>query len=252
MKALIIEDEGPIATLLESMLRELRTDIDIVGVTTDISGSVAAISAHPDLDIIFSDIKIDDGLSFSVYDRVSTNAMVVFTTAYNEYALKAFDYNCVDYLIKPISKDALERALNKFEQRIPHADESVIRATADDIRHQSLSNRKRVLLQRGSDTIIYEVDQICFIQTEKGNTRVFLKDGLWGDIDISLIELLKSLSPELFCRISRQVVVNIDSIKKLTPGLGRDTIISMKGPYEKQSFQITQERKKELLKLLEN
>ena len=250
MKALIIEDESPIAALLESMLRELRPDIDIVGVTTDIPGSVEAIYAHRDLDIIFSDIKIDDGLSFSVYDRVSTNAMVVFTTAYNEYALKAFDYNCVDYLIKPISRDALERALNKFECRLPRADESVIRATADDIRHQRLTSRKRVLLQRGSDSLIYEVDQICFIQTEKGNTRVFLKDGLWGDIDISLIELLKSLSPEKFCRISRQVIVNIDSIKKLSPGIGRDTIVALKEPYEKQQFQITQERKKELLDIL--
>ena len=250
MKALIIEDESPIAALLESMLRELRPDIDIVGVTTDIPGSVAAISAHPDLDIIFSDIKIDDGLSFSVYDRVSTNAMVVFTTAFNEYALRAFDYNCVDYLVKPISKAALERALSKFEMRWPRVDERVIRDTANDIRSQGVTSRKRVLLQRGSDTLIYEVEQICFIQTEKGNTRVFLKDGLWGDIDISLIELLKSLPSKKFSRISRQVIVSIDCIKKLSPGLGRDTVVTLKEPYEKQTILITQDRKKELLDLL--
>lgn len=252
MKALIIEDESPIAASLESMLRELRPDIDIVGVTTDIPGSVAAVSAHPDLDIIFSDIKIDDGLSFSVYDRVYTNAMVVFTTAFNEYALRAFDYNCVDYLVKPISKAALERALNKVERRLPRVDERIIRATANDIRHQDVTSRKRVLVQRGTDTLIYEVDQICFIQTERGNTRVFLKDGMWGDIDISLIELFKSLSHEEFCRVSRQVIVNIDSIKKFAPGLGRDTVITLKEPYGKQEFQITQDRKKELMELLEN
>lgn len=108
-----------------------------------------------------------------------------------------------------------------------------------------------MLLQRGSDMLIYDVEQICFIQTEKGNTRVFLMDGLWGDIDFSLVELLKSLSPEKFCRISRQIVVNIDSIIQLTPGPGRDTIMTMKTHHEKLSFPISQERKKELLKLLE-
>lgn len=252
MKVLIIEDEAPIATLLENMLRDLRQGIDIVGVTSDIPGSVAAISAHPDLDIIFSDIKIDDGLSFAVYDRVSTNAMVVFTTAYDEYALKAFDYNCVDYLLKPISKEALERALKKCGHRLPRADESIIRETAMDIRHQRVTFRKRFLLQRGTDTLIYEVDHICYIQTEKGNTRVFLDDGIWGDIDISLIELLKSLSPSIFCRISRQVIVNIGFVRKLTPGFGRDTVITLKEPYEQQTFLITQERKKALLDLFES
>lgn len=251
MKVLIIEDEAPIATLLESMLRDLRPGINIVGVTTDISGSVAAISAHSDLDIVFSDIKIDDGLSFAVYDRVSTNAMVVFTTAYNEYALKAFDYNCVDYLMKPISKNALERAIKKCELRLPRVDGSIIRATAMDIRHQRVTSRKRIFIQRGVDTLIYEVNHICYIQTEKGNTRVFLDDGIWGDVDISLLELLKSLPPNVFCRISRQVIVNIGFVRKLTPGSGRDTVITLKEPYKHQQFLVTQERKKELLDLLE-
>lgn len=250
MKVLIIEDEAPIATLLEIMLRDLRPGIDIVGVTTDISGSVAAISAHSDLDIVFSDIKIDDGLSFAVYERVSTNAMVVFTTAYNEYALKAFDYNCVDYLMKPISKNALERAIKKCELRLPRVDGSIICATAMDLRHQRVTSRKRIFIQRGVDTLIYEVDHICYIQTEKGNTRVFLDDGIGGDVDISLLELLKSLPPNVFCRISRQVIVNIGFVRKLTPGLGRDTVITLKEPYKHQQFLITQERKKELLDLL--
>ena len=113
MKALIIEDERPIAEAFRGSLLFLRPEIEIVGVTTNIKDSVAAISANPDLDIIFSDIKIDDGLSFSVFDKVDTEAMVVFTTAYDEYALKAFDYNCVDYLLKPVSEEALQRALTK-------------------------------------------------------------------------------------------------------------------------------------------
>ena len=252
MRVLIIEDESPVATLLEHLLRELRPGIDIVDITTDIPGSVAAISAHPDLDIIFSDIKIDDGLSFAVYERIHSDAMVVFTTAFDEYALKAFDYNCVDYLLKPISREALERALRKCERHLPRADENMIRAMVTDFRQQRALSRKRIFLQRGADTLIYEVDHICFIQTEKGNTRVFLDDGMWGNIDVSLIELLKSLSPTAFCRINRQVIVHVGAIRKLTPGQGRDTLVWLKEPYGQQPFLLSPEKKKELLTLLEN
>ena len=236
--------------LLENMIHELRPDLSILGVTTDITSSMNAISSHPDIDIIFSDIKIDDGLSFSVFEQVQTTAMIVFTTAYDEFALRAFEYNCVDYLMKPISKELLERALTKCEQRIPHADMMIIRSAVKEIRQQKVITRKRLLLQRGQDTMICNVNDICYIFTEKGNTRVFLKDRIWGDIDISLIELSKSLPDNQFCRVNRQAIVNISFVGGVAPGPGRDSIISLIIPYEGRQFQITQDRKKELLKHL--
>ena len=117
MKALIIEDESPISRMLEQKLHKLRPEIEIVGITTDIPESVSAIASNPDLDIIFADIRIDDGMSFSIFRQVSTEAQIVFTTAYDEYALKAFDYNCVDYLLKPVSEESLERALTRCEKQ---------------------------------------------------------------------------------------------------------------------------------------
>ena len=250
MKALIIEDEYAIADNLETMLRGLRPEIDIVGVTTNIPDSVSAVAGHPDLDIVFSDIKIDDGLSFSVFSRVNTGAMVVFTTAYDEYAIKAFEYNCVDYLMKPVSKDALEKALIKCERWLPHANGEDINTTADDICCGRIPYRKRLLLVKGKDTLIRSVEDVCYIMTEMGNVRVYLRDGLWGDVDSSLSELATSLPSEVFVRVNRQAIVNVNAIDKMTPGIGRDTVITMKEPYPKAQFYMTQERKKNLLALL--
>ncbi len=249
MKALIIEDEQPIAIAIENLLLSLRPGIEILGVAADIPGSIKAVKDNPNLDIIFSDIKIDDGLSFSVFDNVETNAMIVFTTAYDNYALKAFDYNCVDYLLKPVSPDALERALSRCEQRLPHVDTGVIRATTAGIIKEEVEYRNRIFLYRGNARLIISSDEICFIFTERGNTRAFLTNGMWGSTECSLIEFSQSLNPKQFCRINRQTIVNINFVKSITRGPGRDSTVFMKAPFDRQQFKMTAERKKELLSL---
>ena len=250
MKALIIEDERPIAEALRESLLSLRHEIEIVGVTTNIKDSVAAISANPDLDIIFSDIKIDDGLSFSVFDKVDTEAMVVFTTAYDEYALKAFDYNCVDYLLKPVSEEALQRALTKCESFRPRMDKETIRSTSESIINKDIKYRSKVFLEIGRETIIRDVADICYIHSEKGNTRVFVSDGTWGSIDNSLIDIINSLPPNVFYRINRQAIVNINRIDKITHGLGRESFVCLKAPFDSVQLKITQETRKYLMGLL--
>lgn len=249
MKALIIEDERSIAEALKALLVSLRPDIEVVGVTTNIRDSVKAVSSNPDLDIIFSDIKIDDGLSFSVFDKVETGALVVFTTAYDEYALKAFDYNCVDYLLKPVSEEALQRALTKCETFQPRADKTIIKATSEAILNQEIKYRSRIFLEVGRETVIRNISDICYIYSEKGNTRVFISDGSWGSVDDSLIEIIQSLPPS-FCRVNRQAIVNIDYIDKIAPRPGRDSLVFLKDPFAKIQFKITQETKKLLLDLL--
>lgn len=250
MKALIIEDERLSAEALRGALVSLKPEIKIVGVTTNIKDSVEAISANPDLDIIFSDIKIDDGLSFSVFEQVKTKAMVVFTTAYDEYALKAFDYNCVDYLLKPVSEEALQRALTKSETFNPDIDNAAIKETSEAIINHDIKYRSRILLDIGRETIIRKVSDICYIYSEKGNTRVFVSDGTWGSIDNSLISIIQSLPPSVFIRVNRQVIVNINYIDKFTTGLGREFFIILKAPFDKAQIKITQETKKLLVEKL--
>ena len=250
MKALIIEDERPISDALKGSLLSLRPDIEIIGVTTNIKDSVGAITANPDLDIIFSDIKIEDGLSFSVFSEVETDAMVVFTTAYDEYALKAFDYNCIDYLLKPVSEEALRRALSKCESFRPKVDKETIKSTSEAVINKDIKYRRKILLEIGRDTIIRNVLDICYIFSEKGNTRVFVSDGIWGSIDNSLIDIIHSLPPSVFYRVNRQALVNINCIDKIVPGLGRESYVCLKAPFNKVQLKITQEIKKVLLDVL--
>ena len=250
MKALIIEDERPISDALKGSLLSLRPDIEIIGVTTNIKDSVGAITANPDLDIIFSDIKIDDGLSFSVFSKVETDAMVVFTTAYDEYALKAFDYNCIDYLLKPVSEEALRRALSKCESFRPKVDKETIKSTSEAVINKDIKYRRKILLEIGRDTIIRNVLDICYIFSEKGNTRVFVSDGIWGSIDNSLIDIIHSLPPSVFYRVNRQALVNINCVDRIVPGFGRESYVCLKAPFNKVQLKITQDIKKALLNII--
>ena len=114
MKALIIEDEVMAAKALKKLLGEVSPGIEIVDVLESIEDSVEWIEENPMPDVIFMDIHLADGSSFAIFDRVSITCPVIFTTAYDEYALKAFEVNSIDYLLKPVSKEALEHALHKF------------------------------------------------------------------------------------------------------------------------------------------
>lgn len=251
MKILIIEDEATQAAALEAKLRRLRQDIDIAGCTTSIKNSIAFLENHPDIDIIFSDIKIDDGLSFSVFDRVRTEAMVVFITAFDEYALKAFDYNCADYILKPVSDAALERALTRCESRFERIGGDEISTMSREILHHEVTVRKRIFLQKGQQLLIINTDDICYITTERGYTKAFLADGNWGTPNThSLLDLAASLDKKKFFRANRQTIVNIEKIKSIDAGEGRSSIITLDAPYSDTEIPLTTERRKILMDLL--
>lgn len=252
MRVLIIEDEEVLARSLAAKLREIRPDIEIVGHTSSIQESISFLGIYKDIDIIFADIKIDDGLSFVIFDKLDVDAMIVFTTAYDEYALKAFSYNCADYLLKPISKEALEKTIVRCEKRLPHITPSQIKELSRDVITGNVSFRKRLFFDQGKDLLIASVDDLCYVYTEKGNTRAYLKSGLWGSTDKTLLDLSAELDPGQFLRVNRQAIVNINCVERISPGAGRDYVLSLKAPYQKVQLIITPERKKALLILLDN
>lgn len=250
MRVLIIEDEREAAAALEEGLKSLRPKIEIIGVSSDIEGSVNLIESNPEIDIIFADIAIDDGMSFRVFEMVKTDAMVVFTTAYDEFALKAFDYNCADYLLKPINKDDLERALTKCEKHVKTMTLKQIQQMSGAVLRNDLIYRKRLLLEAGNAIVIRNIEELCYVFTEKGFVRAFLSDGFKSMLNTSLTELSESLDPSCFMRINRQVLVNLDYVDRITPGMGREYILSLKAPYSSESFHITVEVKRRLLQSL--
>lgn len=251
MKTLIIEDERPIALSMKNLLKKLRPSIEIAGITTSISDSIQCISKNPDLDIIFSDIRIDDGLSFSIFDTIETKALVVFTTAYDEYALKAFDFNCIDYLLKPIEEEQLEKALSKCESFCSRLSSPDLNKACKAIVDNTIRYRSRVFLERGQDTLICNVNDVCYFSIDNGITRGFLNNGTWGDISYSLTELIDSLDPNLFFRISRQVLVNVNYIAKIKQNFGRGFQIYLSEPYSRTSLNLSLDRRRDLLRMLE-
>lgn len=250
MKVWIIEDEKALAEALTKQLKGLRPDVEIIGISSNISDSIEAIQKYSDLDIIFADIKIDDGMSFSVFDAVVTSSMVVFTTAYDEYALKAFEYNCADYLLKPINSVELERALVKCEGRQARINSSNLKSMASDLVRGEVKYRKRLFLDYGRSTMICPVEDLAYVLTEQGYTRVNMIDGSFGSTDMPLRDIMESLDPFLYFRLNRQVIVSINIVDTISPGPGRDFTVTLRPPYKQISFKATSERIKELKVLL--
>ena len=240
MNVLIIEDEPVIAKALERMILDLKPDA-VIHKTFQISDSVKYISNHDDIDYIFSDIRLSDGDVFSVFDVVETSAEIIFTTSYNQYAIKAFDYNCVSYLLKPVTIESLSAALHKCA-KLPHS-----RMKDVDL---STKYRRKLIIESGDDSIIASVDSIVYIFTEQGNTKVHLDNGAWGTINVSLLQLIDGLDPGKFFRVNRQTIVNLSCIDRFSHGSGRESYIRMKSPYDNLRIPISQDRKNELINML--
>lgn len=245
MRILIIEDEALLAEVLKKELLSLLPDAEIVAVTASVEESVRFLSSHPDPDIIFSDIRLEDGLCFSIFDKVKTSSRIIFTTAYDEYAIKAFDYNCIDYLLKPLTTSGLQRALKKTGMPSP--------ATLDELSkdfHSGNIYRRRLLLKHGDNDIIVKAEDIVIIQTDLGDTRAYTESGLWGTVNLSLKELGNSLDPTVFIQANRQTIVNLDDVKSISHSIMRHPTLHIEVDKRSYDVAITPAKEKEILSLL--
>ncbi len=246
MKVLIIEDEKPLAQGLLSILENCGRDIQVIGTAANIPDAVDLIRACPDLQLIFADIRIEDGYSFDVFGAVSTNALIVFTTAYEEYALKAFDYDCIDYVMKPYDKTDILSALEKYERRILHTGVNDARRASDNLRGRQLQYRQRLELHRADSTRIVETQEICYIEYELGSIRVFCNDKFSGCVDKSLSRLYEELNPDIFFKVSRNYIINISQVDRICPKLKRNKLIQLKAPYQNVRIEVVMESVKAL------
>lgn len=239
MKVLIIEDEAPLAERLRALLAGLRPDWEILGPAANTRSAAAAIRSNPDLDLIFADIRLEDGYSFEVFDTVSTDALIVFTTAYDEYALRAFDYNCIDYLLKPFGKQDLQDALDKIERRAVRTDVLQARAASALISSGQPLYRKRLEMNRGDSTVIIEVDDLVYAEYDLGMVRLWCRDGASGVAGHSLTALQEELDPDVFMRVSRNELVRLSEVGRIRATLGRNKILNLKPPFDQKEIIIT-------------
>ncbi|MEM7085748.1 MAG: LytTR family DNA-binding domain-containing protein [Bacteroidota bacterium] len=216
MNVLIIEDEKPSARRLQRMLEKLDVQVDKMLHNVQDAVEWFANNEHPDL--IFLDIQLSDGLSFEIFDEVDVNSAIIFTTAFDEYALQAFKLNSIDYLLKPIDEEELEAAVKKYLARAPQTQN--VQLNFDDIK-KLLTNpvereyKKRFTTKIGQHIKMIPVDEIeCFYSENKG-TYAHTIDGRNYLLDTTLEQMESEISPEVFFRINRKFYININAIKDI-------------------------------------
>jgi two-component system response regulator LytT len=216
MNVLIIEDEKPSARRLQRMLEKQNVNVDTMLHNVQEAVEWFSNNEHPDL--IFLDIQLSDGLSFEIFDEVEVNSAIIFTTAFDEYALQAFKLNSIDYLLKPIDEEELEAAVKKYLARAPKKQN--VQLNFDDIK-KLLTNpvereyKKRFTTKIGQHIKMIPVDEIeCFYSENKG-TYAHTVDGRDYLLDTTLEQMEGEISPEVFFRINRKFYVNINAIKDI-------------------------------------
>ena len=214
-KALIIEDEQIAVQNLRRRLAEVSADIEVVAVLQSIEESVEYFSEQPMPDICFMDIHLADGLAFRIFDKVTVACPIIFTTAYDQYALDAFKVNSIDYLLKPIDKDDLQRALAKAERLVGHADDGRLDKLLEAFNRQYRVYKSYFLIPVRDKLVPLQVDDIACFYLENKLSRALTYEGASYAIDKPLDLLTEQLDPDCFFRANRQYLISRRAVKEI-------------------------------------
>ena len=244
MKVLIIEDEELAVKKLRKTLESVDGSAQVVGVADSIRSSVAWLQQNPAPDLILMDIELADGQSFEIFDKVEVKSTVIFTTSYDEYALKAFKVNSVDYLLKPVQKEDLQAALNKLKTMqtmygsIPSADPLNVESLVKELQQklQPKEFRKRFLVKHAQKLVSIDIDEIAYFYSD-GRLNFFKTlDNKKFVVDYTMDELEEMLDPDKYFRISRAFYVSIASIDQIHDYFGNRLLLHLKPAVDKESI----------------
>lgn len=217
MKVLLIEDELPAARQLTKLVQAARPHFQILETLDSVEGAVRWLRTFSPPDLIFMDIQIADGLSFDIFRQVEVKSPVVFTTAFDQYAVQAFRVNAVDYLLKPVDPDDLEAALQKFENQRTVAPSIDLSALAQYF--QKPTYKDRFLVKMGQQLSFLLASDIAFFRSSEGLTQAHTFSGKKYFVDHTLEELERLLDPRDFFRINRGLTLRLNAIQKIHPHL---------------------------------
>ncbi len=242
-RVIIVEDEPKAQKHLENLLDMSGFDIVVEARLSSVESAITWLeeNAHPDL--VFLDIHLSDGISFEIMEKTSLEAPIIFTTAYDEYAIRAFKTTGIDYLLKPLTqKDVNEAVVKYFRTRDKYYKEWMSKSMAlkkyfpSDI----TKNKNRFLLKSGNEMLPFHVDEIAyFFRSEIVFAKTF--QGPQYSIGSSLNRLQTSIDPKKFVRLNRQLLTNIEAIAKIKPGKGGQLIVELKPDYH-ETVIVSQER----------
>lgn len=251
MNIIIIEDEKPSARRLQRMLSTL--DIEAEVMLHSVEESIEWFQNHRHPDLIFLDIQLSDGLSFEIFEAIDIKSSIIFTTAYDEYALQAFKLNSIDYLLKPIDEADLKNAVEKYRERIPQ--KQLVSLDFDEIKKLLVNPiereyKKRFSVKVGQHIKLVNIEDVeCFYSENKG-TYAFTKEGRNHLLDVTLDEMGEELSPKKFFRVSRKFYVNIDAIKDIVSYTNSRLQIKLQR-FDEQEIIVARERVKDFKDWLE-
>lgn len=220
LKVLIIEDEIPAQRLLKETLQELKFETEVVDCLNSIKSAVEWFQNNSHPEIVLLDIQLSDGLSFEIFKQVNIESMIIFTTAYDEYAIQAFKVNSLDYLLKPIEKDELQAAFEKYHQYnkqfIQEKNSSInFSELASLIKNEKPEYRKRFLIHSNESFFHLSVEEIALLYSMQGITFAVTFEKREYPVNFSLESLKEQLNPEKFFKVNRQIIINIEVIKRV-------------------------------------
>ena len=209
MRILIIEDEHYAAKRIQKLIAEELPEANVLSVIDSVEDAVEWLSSHVEPHLIFMDIQLADGLSFQIFDHVSISCPIIFTTAYDEYALNAFKVNSIDYLLKPVENEAFRRAINKYHHHYKNSTRSELnwKSISQDFLEPKEKYKRRFLIKSGSAFAYLQVENIKFFYSEDGLSFAVSDQQKKSIIDKSLDNITEGLNPEQFFRISRKHIV---------------------------------------------
>ena len=220
MSCVIIEDEFPAAERLRALLAKVAPDLEVLTVLESIAKAKEWLLNNPAPELIFSDIQLSDGLSFDIYREVPVSCPVIFTTAYDQYAIRAFEVHSIDYLLKPVHSERLQAALNKWRglKTLPTPDQlkTHLRSMIDYLRPAEPAQYKRRFLIEGRDQLIpVDEKEVAYFQSTNEIVYLFCQDGRRLATNFTLEQLQRQLDPGLFFRLNRQFLSRISAISTI-------------------------------------
>lgn len=227
MRILIIEDEAGALDDLRCILAEAAPDAEIAGTTESITQTVSWLGRSPAPDLIFMDIHLSDGSAFEIFKRTAVESPVIFTTAYDEYAIHAFRVNAIDYLLKPVAVGEMKRALAKFRkfsrpQTAPDLDKLF-----EMLSRQRENTRRNILVAYQDKLLPIPTEHIAFFYSTKETSKVYLSDGNSYTYNKTLDSICDDLDPRTFCRVNKQFVVAREHIRNLVVWSNSRLLVAM-------------------------
>lgn len=246
---LILEDEEPAAKRLRKLLAETTEEVEILAVLDSISAAKEWLAANKTPELMLVDIHLADGISFELFKQVNITCPIIFTTAYDEYALQAFKLNSIDYLLKPIKKDELQKALKKFSTLSTKQPLNIDQLLQAMTVNSADKYRQRFVIRYGEHIKTIETKEVAYFYTEARANFLITQDGKRYVIDFNLDQLEQMLNPAQFFRINRQFIISIGSIDEMMTWTKGRVMVKLKPPTKLETI-VSTERSAEFKKWL--